>query len=190
MNRKLIRNSTYSIAIVLALFLFASLAHAQAQPETTSPAQTATTQAWADSQARFDTQIHFHGANLLVVTTAKPTRRQKCHVQSFDTDQLVCAASHGHKPRVFHQQDINALITPGQHTPTLLYVLSCATAGAGVITGAVFLAAISIAAAIPVAIVGGALLVASPLLAVLGYGDAPDRVLYQQPGTTLRAAIR
>jgi hypothetical protein len=190
MPRTMTRKSAHWIATATAFLLFATLAHAQGQPGVTAPLQTPATQAWAESQALFNRQSLYHGNNLLVVTAARPTHRQKCRVESFANDQLVCASSHSHKPRVYGQQDILDLITPGQHTPTLLYVLSCATAGAGAITGAVFLASISIAAAVPVAIIGGALLAVSPLLAVLGYGDAPGRVLYQQPGTTLKVALR
>jgi hypothetical protein len=130
-----------------------------------------------------------HG-KLYVVTIAHPKQEQTCRIQSFKQDQLVCLGNHGHTPVVYRAQDIAALITPGLHSGILATFLGFVGAGAGAITGAVFLASISMIGAVAVAAAGGFLLLFSTYLAMGADSYDSDIVLYLAPSQTLQVKLR
>jgi hypothetical protein len=126
------------------------------------------------------------GQNLLVVSTAKPRIRQKCRVQSLDSDLLVCARRLGRNPVRFDRSSVSALIAPGYRPQVWLYDAVGAALAGGSIYGAVVLTSISALAA-----VGGiamAVVITFDALWILGEANAefgPDHVLYLKPGEQL-----
>jgi hypothetical protein len=131
--------------------------------------------------------------DVLVVTSAKPTVRQKCRVQAISAAGLTCAHHPG--SRMFPKQDIVALLLPAVHRerfvwPAFFIPLS---AGGAIVYAAAVIASVStplIFVAVPVAIVGGFLALAS---AFAFYDDTvprPEALLYLQPGSQLAFALR
>jgi hypothetical protein len=174
------------MATIAATLLFlGNLASAQERSVAGAPAPS--WQVWANWEG---SPAFAPGKKVFVVTIAKPRHRQSCRVENLSSAQLVCSRRLGRKPIVYRQQDVLALIDPGFHTRILPYFLGFVGAGAGTITGAVFLASISVVAAVPVAIIGGLILLASPLTAMAADGDTPEVLLYLAPGHQLPFALR
>ena len=102
--------ATRIAATLTAILLSASLALAQ---------QTPTPEPESASAPKFD-QSNWAKASagasskhkLIIATSADPTRRHACHVESFTPDQLVCKGSFG-KTNTYRPQEIAALILPG-----------------------------------------------------------------------------
>jgi len=125
------------------------------------------------------------GGKLFITTMAQPTHRIACRVKSFTTDQLDCKGPFG-ITRIHKSKDLAAIIQPGYHASVPLCFLAVASAGATLVTGAVFLASITVIGAVPVAIAGGILLLMAPLAAADATdGDDSDQLLYLAPGQQL-----
>jgi len=130
------------------------------------------------------------GDKIVVVTVKNPTRRQTCTVQEITLDRLVC--SHHSGSTIYNAADIAALVLPAVRDWRWLVFAGFFGSGAGIITGACFLASVAIPLAIPVALIGGVIVLVSPL--VFSWDDAPgpahDTLIYQKSGTTLTVKLR
>ena len=175
-----------TLTLTTVLAFSASLAQAQnVQPWSSWPPSTPRSNTFRGAMALGPTQ-----GKLYVVTFAHPKQEQACRIQSFKEDQLVCSRNRGHAPVVYRAQDVAALITPGVHSGILPTFLGVVGAGAGAITGAVFLASVTIAGAVAVAVAGGFLLLLSTCVAMGADSDNPDSVLYLAPGQQLQVKLR
>lgn len=182
MAHRITRTLITTFALTL---IFASLAHAQnVQPWASWPPSTPRSDTFRGAMALGPTQ-----GKLFVVTIAHPKQKQTCRIQSFKEDQLVCSRSRGRAPIVYRAQDVAALITPGEHTNVVAWFLGYVGVGAGAITGAVFLASVTIIGAVPVAIAGGFILLMAPLTGMFADDDCPDTVLYLAPGQQLQVKL-
>jgi hypothetical protein len=131
------------------------------------------------------------GRRLHVGAVSSATRRQNCTIVTLDAAQLTCARHFGRKPRIFRDEDVLALIRPGAHDPANTQMLAVLGLEAGLITGAVFLAPVSLAGAIALGVTGSVF----NLLLLVGIGMAagevaPPDLLYLRPGEQLRVALK
>lgn len=131
------------------------------------------------------------GEKIIVVTVKEPTVRHTCKVQEFSTDRILCSQRHHAEPILYSAQDVIALIRPSNINHSWLLFAGIFGIGGGIITGACFLASVAIVLAIPVAILGGVVVLGS----FLAFGDEEpgprhDTVIYQRPGTTLAVTLR
>jgi hypothetical protein len=165
---------------ILVAAMLAALPAGATAPVQTTPYPSA----WPDAAAISP------GRNLIVVTVAKPGVSQKCHVQSIDSDQLVCSRNFGRKQVVFDRSEVAAVISPGYRPRLWLYDPIAAALAGGSIYGAVVLTGISVLPAI-----GGivmAVVVTFDALYLAGEANAefgPDDVLYLKPGERLTVSL-
>lgn len=125
---------------------------------------------------------------LFVVTKDEPNRRQTCHLQPFNTDELVCSRAIG-GPRTYLRQQVVALILPGDQHPnvmTALRVFGFGEFGAA-IWGSVVLAATCPACAVGAGI--GAFIYFGFAERMVGDDGRPDRLLYLAPGQRLTGKL-
>jgi hypothetical protein len=160
---------------------------ARAQEAVTIPRVTRTEEIWPVGGAWQD-------RTLLVVSSAKPTVRQKCRVESISVDELVCARRFGRKSVSFRERDVVALIRPANHDSRLELpiFLGFFSAGGAIVYSAAVIASVAtplLFVAIPVALIGGIMAIGSPVL-FIGATDSPESVLYLRPGSQLRFALR
>lgn len=143
----------------------------------------------ASNSAKFDwdglrsTFANWHG-KLHVVLVSQPGRRQVCKLVSINEDAMLCGKDDAHAKR-YARSDVAAVLTPGDHTNMWPYFLGMLGAGAGILTAACFLASITIIGAIPLAVLGGLLVLASPLMGMMADDDVAEEVLYQRANTLL-----
>jgi len=173
-----------TIRSILTLFTLAlvSATIALAQSSTSSEAPlTPTRNNWQIAQS-----VGSSKGKLFVVTLDQPSRRQTCHIQSFTVDKLVCSRAIG-GPRTYLQQQIVALILPGDGDLKLRLVLGINGGLAVAIWGTVVLAATCPPCAVATGIVAFALFSAAG--AILYGDDQPDRLLYLAPGQQLTGKL-
>jgi hypothetical protein len=140
-------------------------------------AQTASPNLWAGVYA---------GSKVEVVTMAEPKRVQKCHVKSFEVDQIVCSRRFGRKPVSYKREDVAAIIDPGKEASCWGF-FGLAGGGVGAVTSAILLRS-SPAIAVPLGIAGAVALWFSPSLLCADDGDGmPPRLLYLKPGEQLQS---
>jgi hypothetical protein len=181
------RATTRIIAILTVSLFSGSLALAQ-QTSTPEPVQeTASIPAfdlhedWAKASA-----IASSKHKLIIATSADPTHRHACRVQSFTPDQLVCKGSFG-KTNAYKPQEIAALITPGDKDFKLRGVLVVNGVAAAAIWGTVVLAATCIPCAVATGV--AALFILGAAGAILIADDQPEAILYLAPGQTLQVKL-
>ena len=124
---------------------------------------------------------------LFVVTLDQPQRLQTCHIRSFTLDKLVCSRAIG-GPRTYLEQQVLALIIPGDEGLKLPIVLGLNSGLGAAIWGTVVLAAACPACAVATGVV--ALFFFGAAGAILIADDQPDRLLYLAPGQELTGKLR
>jgi hypothetical protein len=127
------------------------------------------------------------GKKILIVTTARPTHRIACSVQSFTADQLICKAPFG-ATRVHKSADIAALITPDDEDVRLRIVLALNGASAAAAWGTLILAPVCIPCAVATGVVAAALFFANG--AILMADGQPETLLYLAPNQQLQIKLR
>lgn len=129
-----------------------------------------------------DAISRFLKKKIIVVTNAKKTTRHSCVVENVSAGKLICAGSAFHARKTFRVGDIAALIEPAKRYPTWVLFSGWFGTGAGLITGACFLASVTVVGAIPVALLGGMFILTSPITAMASDDDVPERLLYVRSG--------
>jgi len=128
------------------------------------------------------------GTKVKVVTTAEPKRAQKCHVKSFETDQIVCSRHFGRNPVSYKRGDVAAIIDPGWE-PICWAFFGLAGGGVGAITGAILLRSVFVVA-VPLGMAGGVAILVSFFTLMEADDGSPPRLLYLKPGEKLQVALR
>jgi hypothetical protein len=179
---------TRTLTTIFALTLISTcLAHAQDKPIQSSKWDPAIWQAGHHADPRLNLR---RDDKLILFTTAEPTRGQSCHLNSIDTNQIVCSRF-GRKPQVYRVDDIAALVLPGYHTPTLIALIAPVALVVGEIVGAVILMPTAVAAGVVLAIAAGYDSGWVMLTALFNsYGHSPDQLLYLAPGQQLHFKLR
>ena len=124
---------------------------------------------------------------LFVVTTARPTHRITCRVQTFTDDQLTCKGPFG-RTRIYKAQDIAAIILPGDFATRVGFGLGFTGAAAAATWGTVVLAATCTPCAVGVGIAAFLLFVVD--LGTQAADPYEDQLLYLAPGQTLQVKFR
>jgi hypothetical protein len=131
------------------------------------------------------------GHKLILVTSKDPTVKRTCHLDSATVDEIRCQQPLHTQSAIYRMADLDTVIDPAiSHFYFWNFFIMLAYGG-GIITGACFLGAVSaiaIIGAVPIAIIGGFLVLAAPLAAI--DDGSPATVLYQKPGTTLAVKLR
>ena len=169
------------LSLFAAVMISTAVARSQSQISRDFFSTAAQSHTWSNAQ--------LHGASsrkLYVVTLDQPTRRQSCRVQSFKSDELVCARVIGGS-RIYRLNQIAALILPGDDALRRRVLLGL-TAGIGAaIWGTVVLAATCPACAVATGIAAFILFSA---FGTIGFtDDIPDRLLYLAPGQELSSKL-
>jgi len=126
------------------------------------------------------------GHKLILVTSKDPKVKRTCHLDSATADEIRCRQPFHDQPVIYHKADLDTIIEPGVSHFYLWNFVVMLALGGGVITGACFLGAVSaiaIIGAVPIAIIGGLMILAAPLMSV--DEEAQPAVLYQKPSTVL-----
>jgi hypothetical protein len=123
---------------------------------------------------------------LFVVTFDQPNRRQTCRIQSFSAERLVCSRAVG-GPRAYLQQQVVALIIPGNSGLMRRMVLGFAGGSATAIWGTVVLA--SICPPCAVAAGSAAFGIWGVPVSIICRHYKPDRLLYLASGQKLNKKL-
>ena len=167
----------FSLALVSGILAFAQ------SPTSRDVRPTPLSNTWEAAQS-----VGASKGTLFIVTVDQPSRRQKCHIQSFTANEFVCLRAFGGH-RTYPRPQIAALIIPGgEHLETskVLQIIWPIHFGAA-IWGTVVLAATCPACAAATAFVA--------LYDLFGAGfvlladDQPDRLLYLTPGQKLTGKL-
>ena len=173
------KNRTIQTIVAISALVLASSCVAAAQAGTTV---TARVNGPADDwQEALTTIASDH--KVAVVTVDQPDRKQKCHIQSFTADKLVCSRAIG-APRTFSAQQVVAIILPGVHGRTLAFFLGFNGGLGASIWGTVVLAAACPACAVGTGIAALVFFELAGLTAFTGE-DQPDKLLYLAPNHEL-----
>ncbi|HUB53007.1 MAG TPA: hypothetical protein VL986_12705 [Terracidiphilus sp.] len=119
---------------------------------------------------------------VFVVTIDKPDRKQKCRIESFDQDKLICSRAIG-SPRTYLAKQVIALILPGDGGLRVPLWIGLNGGLGAAIWGTVVLAAACPACAVGTGI--AALFFFAFAGAVAFTDDVPNRLLYLAPGNEL-----
>lgn len=178
MRQLTIRSVVTAIAVVLV-----SASVARAQSETSTEVLNLNPRhSWEGAQLVGSSWPSASKRKLIVVTVDQPQRRQRCRVESFTTDKLVC--SHAVRgSRTYAREQVLALILPGDGHLKLWLALGFNGGMGAAIWGTVVLAATGPAGAAATAF--AALFFFGAAGAVLIGDDHPDQLLYLSPGQKL-----
>jgi len=123
---------------------------------------------------------------IFVVTVDKPDRKQKCHIQSFTPDKLVCSRASGEQ-RTFLKRQVVAIILPGEGGLRAKILLGLSGGVGAAVWGTVVLAAACPACAVGTGIAALLLFCAA---GAIGIGDYQlDRLVYLGPGQELNEKL-
>ena len=173
------KNRIIQSIFTISTFAFAAASIAGAQSGKTFVAGfNGPTSNWQDALSG-SAQDH----KVLVVTVDQPDRKQKCHIQSFTAEELVCSRVIG-APRTFSAQRVVAILLPGIHGATLALFLGFNGGLGASIWGTVVLAAACPACAVGTGIAAFVFFDLAGATAFTGY-DRPDRLLYLARGQEL-----
>jgi len=177
--------SSLQLKTIAAILFFAANAASAARAQMVDPQ----TPQKHDSVLLTPASMPIAGDKIVVVTVKQPTVRHTCKVQEISLDRLVC--SHHSGSTIYNAQDIEALVRPAERDWKWFVFAGFFGTGAGIITGACFLASVAIPLAIPVALIGGAIVLSSGLAFTWDDepGPAHDTLIYQQSGTTLTVKL-
>ncbi len=143
---------------------------------------TSTSNLWQVAQS-----VSSSNSKLFVVTLDQPRRRQTCHVRSFTLDKLVCSRAIG-GPRTYLEQQVLALIIPGDEGLKLPIVLGLNGGLGAAIWGTVVLAATCPVCAVATGVAALFFFCAAGVILIAD--DQPDRLLYLAPGQRLTGKLR
>ena len=134
-----------------------------------------------------------HGARVSVVTIAEPTLRQSCLVGTYSDETIVCTDSAGKPMATWKQADLVAILKEHQRENhfSIKRFLAEFGFGGGAITGAAFLASVSMIAAVPIAVIGAVYLMVSTGEAIESIDNVPhERVVYLNPTQQLQVVLK
>jgi len=189
--------SSLQLKVFATILFVAANAMNQANAQISVPAKEERvllpTPQFPESALTLDLQLRSikRGHKLVLVTSKDPTVKRTCHLDSATADEIRCQQPFGAQPAIYRKADLDTIIDPAVSHFYLWNFVVMLAFGGGIITGACFLGAVSaiaIIGAVPIAIIGGFVLLAAPLMSVDEV--APPTLLYQKPGTTLAVKLR